>query len=109
MIGAAVHAASSCSTSSDGSLWVRAVVVAVIVNVRITSVIRHVRRRTWSCRNDTSSIVGPRASCSDSWAACGIENHKCCDLTMTKSCNVFTRFSGGKHKCAINLKLIGGS
>lgn len=46
MIGAAVHAASSCSTSSDGSLWVRAVVVAVIVNIRITSVIRHVRRRT---------------------------------------------------------------
>lgn len=62
MIGAAVHAASSCSTSSDGSLWVRAVAVAVIVNIRITSVIRHVSRRTWSCRNSTSSIVGPRAS-----------------------------------------------
>lgn len=53
MIGAAVHAASSCSTSSEGSLWVKVVAVAVTVNIRITSVIRHVRRRTWSCRNTT--------------------------------------------------------
>lgn len=66
MIGAAVHAASSCSTSSDGSLWVSMDVVAVIVNVRITRVIRQVRSKTWSCRNTTSSIVGPIASWRDS-------------------------------------------
>lgn len=62
IIGAAVHAASSCSTSSDGSLWVSVVEVAVIVNIMITSVIRQVRRSTWSCRKITSSIVGPVAS-----------------------------------------------
>lgn len=87
MMGAAVQAASSCSTSSDGSLWVKAVAVAVIVKIRITNVIRQVRRRTWSCRKITSSIVGPKASCSESWAAWGIENHRDCDLTMTGSCN----------------------
>lgn len=62
IIGAAVQAASSCSTSSVGSLWVKDVVVAVSVNIVITIVIRQVRRRTWSCRKITSSIVGPAAS-----------------------------------------------
>lgn len=71
-MGAAVHAASSCSTSSDGSLWVRAVVVAVIVNIRTTNDIRHVRSSTWSCRKITSSMAGLIASCSDSWAAYGM-------------------------------------
>lgn len=46
MIGAAVQAASSCSTSSVGSLCVRAVVVAVSVNIVITMVIKQVSRRT---------------------------------------------------------------
>lgn len=49
------------------------------------------------------------ASCRDSWAAYGIEDHRGCDLAMTKPRNgVFTRFSGKKHKYAVNLKLIDG-
>lgn len=72
IMGAAVQAASNCSTSSVGSLWVRVVVVAVSVNIVITMVIRHVRRRTWSCRKITSSIVGPVASCRASCPAYGI-------------------------------------
>lgn len=39
-------------------------------------------------------MVGPMASCSESCPACGIEDHRDCDLAMTKLCNVFTRFSG---------------
>lgn len=97
IIGATVQAASSCSTSSVGSLWVKAVVVAVSVNIVITMVIRQVSKRTWSCRKITSSIVGPMASCRDSWPACGIEDHRDCDLAATKPRNVFTRFSGRKH------------
>lgn len=73
--------------------------VAVMANIMITNDIRHVSRRTWSCRNTTSSIVGPTASCSDSWVAYGIESHRGCDLAMTKPCNVFTRLSGKKHIC----------
>lgn len=46
IIGAAVQAASNCSTSSVGSLWVRVVVVAVSVNIVITMVIKQVSRRT---------------------------------------------------------------
>lgn len=72
MIGAAVQAASSCSTSSVGSLWVKVDRVVVMANIITTKDIRHVRSRTWSCKNTTSSIVGPIASCSDSWAAYGI-------------------------------------
>lgn len=55
-----------------GSLCVSVVVVAVRANIIITSDIRHVSNNTWSCRNTTSSIVGPVASCSDSWAAYGM-------------------------------------
>lgn len=99
MMGAMVQAASSCSTSSVGSLWVRVVVVAVSVNIVITNVIKQVSRSTWSCRKTTSSIVGPIASCRDSWPAYGIENHRGCDLAMTKPCNMFTRFSGKKQIC----------
>lgn len=66
MIGAAVHAASSCSTSSVGSLWVTVAVMAVIANVKTTNVIRHVSSSTWSCKKITSSIVGPVASCNES-------------------------------------------
>lgn len=69
MIGAAVQAASSCSTSSVGSLCVTVAVMAVVAKSRITNDIKNVSRRTWSCRNTTSSIVGPVASCSDSWVA----------------------------------------
>lgn len=46
MMGAAVQAASSCSTSSVGSLWVGDAIVAVRANIVITSDIRHVSSRT---------------------------------------------------------------
>lgn len=76
MIGAAVQAASNCSTSSVGSLWVTLAVMAVMANSRTTNDIRKVSKRTWSCRNTTSSIVGPVASCRDSWVAYGTESHR---------------------------------
>lgn len=75
IIGAAVQAASNCSTSSAGSLWVNLAVTAVIEKVRITNVIRNVSISTWSCRKITSSIVGPVASWSDSWVAYGTGGH----------------------------------
>lgn len=61
--------------------------VAVSVNIVITIVIRQVSKRTWSCRKITSSMVGPIASCNDSCPACGIENHRGCDLATTRLCN----------------------
>lgn len=76
IMGAAVHAASNCSTSSVGSLWVTVAVIAVIAKVRTTSVMRQVSRSTWSCKKITSSIVGPVASCSESWVAYGTRGHK---------------------------------
>lgn len=88
MIGAAVQAASNCSTSSVGSLCVTVAVMAVVAKSRMTRDIRKVRRRTWSCRNTTSSIAGPVASCSDSWVAYGTENHRVCYLAVTKPCNI---------------------
>lgn len=98
MMGAAVQAASSCSTSSVGSLCVTVAVMAVVAKSKMTNDIRKVRRRTWSCKNTTSSIVGPVASCSDSWVAYGTGSHRfSCYLAMTELCNVFTRFSRGKH------------
>lgn len=51
-------------------------VMAVIANVNTTSVIRSVSSNTWSCRKITSSIVGPVASCRESWVACGIGGHR---------------------------------
>lgn len=71
-MGAAVHAASSCSTSSVGSLWVKFVVVEVAANMRTTRDMRHVSSSTWSCRKITSSITGLVASCSDSCVAYGM-------------------------------------
>lgn len=76
MMGAAVQAASSCSASSVGSLWVTIAIVAVMANIIITKDIRKVSKSTWSCRKITSSIVGPTASCRENWVACGIENHR---------------------------------
>lgn len=48
IIGAAVQAASNCSTSSVGSLWVTVAVMAVIAKIMITKVIRNVSNSTWS-------------------------------------------------------------
>lgn len=49
---------------------------AVTEKVRITNVIRNVNISTWSCRKITSSMVGPVASCSDSWVAYGTGGHR---------------------------------
>lgn len=85
MIGAAVQAASSCSTSSVGSLCVTVAVMAVVAKSRITNDIRKVRRRTWSCRKTTSSIAGPVASCRESWVAYGTEDHRCLLFSYDKA------------------------
>lgn len=75
-MGAAVQAASNCSTSSVGSLCVTVAVMAVVAKSRMTSDIKKVRSKTWSCKNTTSSIVGPVASCNDNWVAYGTESHR---------------------------------